>query len=111
MEKTGKDRSMKFIFLVLFASLVIAFYWDKVPFIKDSVHSVLNPTVGLLIDWNVTYGMIIIVFLIMIVMTLVQKYATDQDTLKELKKEQKILQEEMKKYKDHPEKLIELQKK
>jgi len=54
--------------------------------------------------------MIIIVLIIALITTLVQKYATDQKTLRELKKEQKILQEEMKKYKDHPEKLMELQK-
>ena len=49
--------------------------------------------------------------IIAILTTIIQKYATDQETLKELKKEQKLLQEEMKKYKDHPEKLMELQKK
>ena len=55
--------------------------------------------------------MLILVFIIALITTLIQKYATDQETLRELKKEQKIIQEEMKKYKDHPEKLIELQKK
>ena len=41
----------------------------------------------------------------------IQKYTTDQNLLREIKKEQKLLQGEMKKYKDHPEKLLEMQKK
>ena len=55
--------------------------------------------------------MIIITAIISLILSLVQKYATDQESLKQLKSEQKLLQEEMKQYKDHPEKLMELQKK
>ena len=44
-------------------------------------------------------------------MTIIQKYATDQKILREMKEEQKILQEEMKKYKNHPEKVAELSRK
>ncbi len=107
----NKEGSFKWIFVILIATLLIAFLWDSLPIIKDSVHAVLNPTAGALLIWNLNIGMTIIVLLITIIMTLFQKYATDQKTLKELKDEQKILQEEMKKYKDHPEKLMELQKK
>ncbi|MFH1290439.1 MAG: EMC3/TMCO1 family protein, partial [Nanoarchaeota archaeon] len=41
----------------------------------------------------------------------IQKYTTDQDLLRQIKKEQKLLQGEMKKYKEHPDKLLEMQKK
>ena len=44
-------------------------------------------------------------------MTIAQKYGTDQKALKEIKAEQKKIQEEMKQYKDHPEKVAELTKK
>ena len=60
------------------------------------------------------FGNIKIPFLsgiIALLITLVQKYTVDQESLKKIKGEQKLLQEEMKKYKDHPEKLLELQKK
>lgn len=107
----NKEGSFKPIIFVMLASLAIAFFWDSTPWIKDSVHGVLNPSAGALLTWNLVLGMMLIVFLITLMTTLVQKYATDQKTLREMKKEQKILQEEMKKYKEHPEKLMELQKK
>lgn len=109
--KKNKEGSFKPIIFVMIASLAIAMFWDKIPFIKDSVHAVLNPSAGALLNWNVTLGMLIIVFIISLLTTLIQKYATDQKALRELRKEQKILQEEMKKYKEHPEKMAELSKK
>lgn len=111
MNTKGKEGSFKPIFFVMLASLAIAFYWDKIPAIKNSVNYILEPTAGALLNFNLTWGMLILVFIVALITTLIQKYATDQETLRELKKEQKILQEEMKKYKEHPEKLIELQKK
>jgi len=107
----NKEGSFKPIIFVMLVSLAIAFFWDKVSWIKGSVDTILNPSAGWLLNWNLEIGMITIVFVITILTTLVQKYATDQKTLKELKKEQKILQEEMKKYKEDPTKLMELQKK
>ena len=110
--KKNKEGSFKPIVFVMIVSMVIAFFWDKIPFIKDSVHAILNPSAGwLLLNLNITLGMLVIVFIISISTTLIQKYATDQEALRELKKEQKILQEEMKKYKEHPEKMAELSKK
>ncbi|MCK5149979.1 hypothetical protein KAJ87_03580 [Candidatus Pacearchaeota archaeon] len=106
-----KEGSFKPIIFIMIASLALAYFWDKFDFIKDSVHAVLTPTAGWLLDLNLTGGMLLIVFLISLFTTLVQKYATDQKALKELRKEQKILQDEMKKYKEHPEKMAELSKK
>lgn len=111
LNKKGKEGSWTPMIIVMGLSLAIAFFWDKVSFIQDSVHYVLDPSAGALLNWNITLGMLVIVFIISSLTTVIQKYATDQEALRELKKEQKILQEEMKKYKDHPEKVAELSKK
>ncbi len=111
MDTEGKQGSFKGIFIVMLVSLLIAFLWDSVTVIKNTAGLILNPTAGALLNFNLTWGMIILVFIIAVFMTLVQKYGTDQETLRELKKEQKILQEEMKNYREHPEKMMELQKK
>ncbi len=92
-------------------SLVIAFAWNKVPIIKNSVDVVLIPTAGSLLQWNLTFGMLIIVFMISLIISIAQKYLTDQETLKEIKKEQKALREEMNLVKDDPAKIMELNKK
>jgi uncharacterized membrane protein (DUF106 family) len=111
----NKEGSFKPLIFVMIASLAIAMFWDKIPFIKDSVHFVLDPSAGTLLSLGIPYGleigMLLIILIISLLTTLVQKYATDQKALKELRKEQKILQEEMKKYKEHPEKMAELSKK
>lgn len=110
--KKNKEGSFKPLVFVMIISLVIAMFWDRIPFIKDSVHAALDPSAGwLLLNLNITFGMLIIVFIISLLTTIIQKYATDQEALRELRKEQKILQEEMKKYRDHPEKMAELSKK
>jgi uncharacterized membrane protein (DUF106 family) len=111
MDNKGKEVSFGLIFIIMGISLAIAFFWDSFPLIKDNVHLVLNPSAGALLNWNLMGGMLILVFIISIVTTLIQKYTTDQETLKEMKKEQKILQEQMKEFKDNPEKIMELQKK
>ncbi len=106
-----KEGSFLLIFLIMFASLAIAFYWDKALWIKNSVHALLDPSAGALLNWNLTIGMLIIVFMITLITSLIQKYTTDQKALKELREEQKILQEEMKKYQNNPAKVSELSKK
>lgn len=111
MDKSAKEGSFRPIIFIMIISLAIAGFWNSVPIIKDTVHAILDPSAGVLLNWNLTLGMLIIVFIIAVITTIVQKYATDQEALKELRAEQKILQEEMKKYKEHPEKLMELQKK
>jgi uncharacterized membrane protein (DUF106 family) len=107
----NKEGSYKPLIFVMILSLFIAAFWDSFPVLKNSVHFLLDPTAGILLNLNPTIGLSIIVFIISLFTVIIQKYATDQETLKELRKEQKIIQEEMKKYKDHPEKLMELQKK
>jgi len=105
-----KEGSFKGPMIVLVISMLIAAFWNQLDFIRNLVSAALDPTAGFLLNWNLTLGMIILIFIITVITTLGQKYATDQETLREMKKEQKALQEEMKKYKDHPEKFMELQK-
>ncbi len=111
MEEEGKQGSFKGIFIVMLISLMIAFLWESISWIKNAAHSVLDPSAGILLNWNLTLGMIIIILLVAVIMTLIQKYATDQKTLREMKKEQKELQKEIKEAREHPEKMMELQKK
>ena len=105
-----KEGSFKGPMIVLIISMLIAAFWNQLDFIRNSVSAVLDPTAGALLNWNLTQGMIVLIFILTVITTLAQKYATDQETLREMKKEQKALQGEMKKYKDHPEKFMELQK-
>lgn len=108
MDKGG---NFKPVIFVMIASLAIAFFWDSITAIKETAHLILDPSAGALLNWNLTIGMLILVFIISLFITLLQKYATDQKEMRRIKKEQKELQEEMKKYKEHPEKLMSLQKK
>jgi uncharacterized membrane protein (DUF106 family) len=107
----NKEGSFWPIILVTILSVALAIYWDKIPFMKDAVHAALDPSAGALLTWNLTIGMLLIVFIITLITTLIQKYGTDQKALKELRAEQKILQEEMKQFKDNPAKISELSKK
>ncbi len=111
VKKEGKQGSYLPFFLITIISLIVAVYWNQVPLLKNAVHYVLDPTAGWLLRWNVTIGALIIVFLITLITTLIQKYTTDQKALKELKEEQKLLQQEIKKFEHHPEKMAELSKK
>lgn len=110
-ETTEKKGSLKPMFFIMIVSVLIAALWDKIPVIKDSVHYVLDPTLGFLLNLNIYFGMVAIVLFITIITTLIQKYATDQKALKELKDEQKAVQEEMKLHKDNPQKVAELSRK
>lgn len=110
MTEKGATRFMFIMFGLMAISLVIVALWNSVPVIKNSVDSVLTPTIGKIINWNLTWGTLIVFFIIAFLTTLIQKFATDQETLRELKKEQKELQKEMNKYKDDPKKMMEFQK-
>jgi uncharacterized membrane protein (DUF106 family) len=60
---------------------------------------------------NVYIGMTIVIAVLTLLTTIVQKYATDQETLRKIKAEQKEVQEEMKKFRNNPQKIMELNKK
>lgn len=103
-------KGMKIMILVMIVGLLVPLIWN-IPSIKNSVHSVLDPTLGGLLKWNLEIGMLIIVMLVNLITTIIQKYGTDQESLKKLKAEQKLLQEEIKKFRNDPQKMMELNKK
>ena len=105
-----KEGSFTLIFIVMIGSLIIAALWDKLPKIKATIHYVLDPSAGALLNWNLVLGMLIIVFIISALITIIQKYTTDQKALKEMKAEQKEIQKQMKEFRNNPEKMMELQK-
>ena len=104
-------KGITIMFLVMILSIGLAGAWNSFPIIKNSAHYALDPSAGALMNFNIYFGMILVVFIITFITVIIQKYGTNQVELKKLKEEQKILQAEMKKYSDHPEKLMELQKK
>ena len=108
MDKKG---SFVPIFIVMIASIAIASLWNVVPQIGKVIHLVLDPVLGSLLNWNVTFGMLGITLIITLITTLIQKYGTDQETMRGLKAEQKKLSEDMKQYKNQPDKIMELNKK
>ena len=110
-DKEAKEGSFTPLIIFMLISLVLASLWSKVLVIKNAIHFVLDPSAGALLTWNLNIGMLIVVLIITIITTVVQKYATDQKTLKEMRKEQKEMQAQMKEFKNHPEKMMELQKK
>ncbi|OIO41786.1 hypothetical protein COX97_00950 [Candidatus Pacearchaeota archaeon CG_4_10_14_0_2_um_filter_05_32_18] len=99
------------IIVVMFASMAIASLWNVIPQIRDSIHYILDPILGSLLDLNLTFGMLGITLIITLITTLIQKYGTDQETLKKLKNDQKKLSDDMKQYKNQPDKIMELNKK
>ncbi len=104
-------KGFSLLFVLMAASILIASLWNALPVIRETVHLILDPTAGSLLEWNITLGMILLVVAITLVMTLFQKYGTDQEALRQMKQEQKEAREEMKKYKDDPKKLLEFNKK
>ena len=108
-----KQVRFRTIFIVMFAVMIIASLWNSFPLIKNAIHYILDPSFGVLLKWHLYGGMIIIALFISVVTSLIQKYATDQEALKELKKAQKKVQEEMKKFQKEGNavKMMELQKK
>lgn len=104
------NSGLKMLFLVSLIGIAVAFFWNTIPVVKEAVHVVLNPTAGRLLDWNIDWGLVIISAIISLITSLLQKYTTDQETLKQIRSEQKLLGEQMKQFKEHPEKIMELQK-
>lgn len=111
MNKKGTGKFFMIMFGVMALSLIIAFSWTSIPSVKNSVNLILNPTAGALLNWNLTWGMMILVFIISITTTLVQKFLTDQNAIKSLKNEQREIQKEIKNFKHDPNKMMELQQK
>jgi uncharacterized membrane protein (DUF106 family) len=109
-EKKAKEGSFKVLLLIMLLSLVIAFYWPRATWISGTIHAILDPTLGSLLNWNLTGGMFVIIIIIALITALVQKYATDQKTIKELKARQKEINKKSREFRHDPKKMMEIQK-
>ena len=105
------NRGIKIMFLAALGGILLNSLWSAVPAISGFVHDVLDPSAGKLLGWNTLWGMFIILIILNFITSLLQKYTTNQVELKKLRDEQKLMQAEMQKFKDHPEKIAELTKK
>lgn len=108
-KKGGINTVFLIMALSMLASVSIFFLWNRVPQIKNAVHAALDPTLGALMNWNILIGFSLVILILNFLTVLLQKYTTDQKAIAEIKKQQKEMQAEMKKYKDNPQKLMELQ--
>ena len=109
-EKKAKEGSFKILLLIMLLSLVIAFYWPRASWIREPIHVILDPTLGVLLNWNLLFGMFVVIFVIALITTLAQKYLTDQKTIKELKDKQKEINKKTKEFRHDPQKMMEIQK-
>lgn len=75
-----------------------------------SWQSVLTPIFEPLLKMSPVGGLAIITFIISLIINIAYKYLTDQKLMKQLKEDIKNHQQEMKQHKDHPHKVLELQK-
>ena len=106
----NKDGSFRVIGVFFLITILITMNWNKWGWLKNSIHSAFDPTLGALLSWNLEFGMLIILFVLAVIMTFVQKYTTNQEELKEIRKTQKELQAEAKKHQNNPKKSMEIQK-
>lgn len=76
----------------------------------SSFSKVLDPVFAPLLDLPSLWAIIIVSALVALVMTLIYKWATDQNLMKALKQEMKDMQAEVKKFANDPTKAMEVQK-
>lgn len=94
--------------LIFLIGIAVSFLWNAVPVIKEGAHALLDPTLGRWLDASLSLTFFFIVFVFTLLTTLLQKYCTDQQSIKRLKEEQKALQTQMRAIRDQPEKMLEL---
>lgn len=70
---------------------------------------VLDPILGWVLTMPLWLGILILSFIITVIITVVYKFATDQDEMRRLKEKIKKSQADMKKHKDNPKKLQKIQ--
>lgn len=101
-------KEMRLLMLVMLLGIGVSLLWSALPVIKESIHAVLDPTLGraLTSSLNLTFFLIVLFFTLLT--TLLQKYLTDQATIKQLKEEQRALQKQMREMREHPEKILQL---
>ncbi len=106
----NKEGSFRIIAIVFFVTMLIAFNWEKWDWLRKIIHTILDPTLGGLLNWNLTIGMIIITLILSVITTVLQKYTTNQKELRKIKKLQKELQDKSKENRNDPKKSMEIQK-
>ena len=106
----NKEGSFRLIVIFMLASMVLVLSWDKLPWLKNGIHAIFDPTMGALLNWNLVIGMTIILAVLSYLMTLAQKYTTDQDELKRIRKLQKELQKKSRENQHDPKKAMEINK-
>jgi uncharacterized membrane protein (DUF106 family) len=106
----NREGSFRIIAVFFFLTMIIAFNWEKWDWLRNAIHVALDPSIGALLDWNLTIGMIIVIFLISVITVVLQKYTTNQEELKKIKKIQKELQKKSNENKHDPKKSMEIQK-
>lgn len=107
----SKSGGFGIMFLIMLLSLGVAALWNDIPAVKSTVHFLLDPNVGVMLNWNATVGLLLVTAIITLITSILQKYLTDQDLLKSIKEEQKIVQQELKLVKGDQTKSMELSKK
>jgi uncharacterized membrane protein (DUF106 family) len=74
----------------------------------------LNPFFDVVLGWLLIippfWAIAILSFAIALIIVIITKLTTDQDLMKHLKEESKVLQKQMKELKDHPDKMLVVQK-
>jgi len=73
--------------------------------------SVLNPIFSPLLNLPTLWAVIFLSFIISLIITIIYKYTTDQNLMKQLKEEIKTFQKQIKELKKEPEKAMQIQKK
>jgi uncharacterized membrane protein (DUF106 family) len=106
----NNEGSFRIIAIFFFITMLIALNWDKWTWLRNGIHSAFDPTLGALLNWNLTIGMIIIILILSIIVVVLQKYTTNQEELRKIKKLQKELQAKQKEHKNDPKKSMEIQK-
>ena len=74
-------------------------------------NNILDPILGPLLNFPTLLAVIILSFVISLIITIVYKYTTNQDLMKQLKEEMKEFQREIKELKKDPERAMQVQKK
>ena len=72
--------------------------------------AIVDPILSPLLKLNPLLGIAIISFILTLLITLIHKFATNQEVMKGLKKDMKNHQDEMKKHKNNTKKVMEIQK-
>lgn len=101
-------KEMRVLMLVMLLGIAVPLLWNVVPAIKEGVHAALDPTLGRALTASLSLTFLIVVLFFTFLTTLLQKYLTDQATIRQLKEEQRALQKQMKEMREHPDKVLQL---